>query len=373
MRTEGRHFVAPPRRITPLQLAPAVWPRRTRTAVVAFLAVTLLLTACTSATRGGGTASSPSPTSPEVTAPSAAAAPRARAYAVMTDAPGEGVLLLGGQFGVPPGTPLSDLWSFSPGEGWTELEPETGRGGDAFAYDSDSKLAVLLGLTQEGTYDAIWTFDQGTREWQELRMAAPHPRYVWGARMAYDSRSDRMILFGGIDARLRPHDETWALDLAAGKWEQMSPQESPPAQNFHVMAYDPKEDRVILFSGRGQKGTWAYDYDADTWTDLRPKGSPEARDYSAMVYDPVGMRMILFGGVDLGEEPFGDTWAFDFRKNAWTNLEPPTAPSPRGWHSMAFDAETKSIVLFSGGETRDTDLDDVWLFDPSTDTWSQVT
>ena len=40
---------------------------------------------------------------------------------------------------------------------------------------------------------------------------------------------------------------------------------------------------------------------------------------------------------------------------------------------MAFDTETKVIVLFSGGEIRGTDLDDVWLFDPVTDTWSQAT
>ena len=30
------------------------------------------------------------------------------------------------------------------------------------------------------------------------------------------------------------------------------------------------------------------------------------------------------------------------------------------------------IVLFIGDETRDTDPDDVWLFEPETDTWSQL-
>ena len=39
---------------------------------------------------------------------------------------------------------------------------------------------------------------------------------------------------------------------------------------------------------------------------------------------------------------------------------------------MAFDAESERIVLFSGGETRDTDLADVWLFDPRTDTWPEA-
>jgi hypothetical protein len=39
---------------------------------------------------------------------------------------------------------------------------------------------------------------------------------------------------------------------------------------------------------------------------------------------------------------------------------------------MATDAETGVIYLFSGGERRDTDLADMWRFDPHTDTWSQV-
>lgn len=80
----------------------------------------------------------------------------------------------------------------------------------------------------------------------------------------------------------------------------------------------------------------------------------------------------LFGGVDELEDPFGDTWAYDPRRNAWTNLRPSTAPSPREWHAMALDAETGTIVLFSGGEGRDTDLADTWIFDPRADAWSQV-
>lgn len=327
----------------------------------------LLATACSTSEVDGST---PEPSAPaSVTAspsPSAPVAPVARAYAVMTDAPGDtGVLLLGGQFGTPPGTALSDLWSFSPDRGWIELAHETGRGADAIAYDSDSKLVVLVEDSR------TWTYDPADDECRVLKTRG-HPRDVWGARIAYDAGSDRMVLFGGFDGSTL-NDQTWALDLRVRRWTRMHPAVSPPPQNFHAMAYDPEADRVILFSGHGQQGTWAYDYDTDTWTDLSPKRSPVPLDYSAMVYDPVGKRMILFGGVTGSlEEPRGETWAFDFRRNAWTNLAPATAPSPRGWHSMAFDAETETIVLFSGGETRDTDQDDVWLFDPQADTWTQV-
>jgi N-acetylneuraminic acid mutarotase len=92
-----------------------------------------------------------------------------------------------------------------------------------------------------------------------------------------------------------------------------------------------------------------------------------------MVYDAVGRRIVLFGGVTYDfEEPFGDTWAYDPAANRWTEIATPTAPSPRGWHAMTADAETGLLYLFSGGETRDTELADLWRFDPRTDEWSPV-
>ena len=207
------------------------------------------------------------------------------------------------------------------------------------------------------------------------------PLQGWGNRAAYDAASDRIIVFGGYGT-LGGASETWGLDVPAATWTQMPPATSPPGRNFHTMAYDPGTDRVILFGGTAEEDgnthhgdTWAYDYDTDTWTELTPKRSPSARTYMAMVYEPVGERMVLFGGawgLWPEEDTLGDTWAFDPRTSTWTKLRPATAPSPRAWYSMAFDAETEKVVLFSGGATRDTDLTDVWLFDPRANTWTQV-
>jgi N-acetylneuraminic acid mutarotase len=334
----------------------------------AILLISTFLAGCFST--GTTTEPTPSAVQPSSTATEVPTTPIARAYAVMADMPGVGIMLFGGQFGVPPGTPLSDLWSFSPDGGWVQIAPETGHGTDAWAYDSREQ--VLVSVEQDDT----WSYDPSTGEWLALE-TEDHPRDLLGARIAYDSGSDRIILFGGFETIGDRTPATWALDVTGGTWTQMDPRASPPGRNFHAMAYDPRADRVILFGGTASpstvwRDTWAYDYDADTWTELSTKQGPAPRNYSAMVYDPVGRRMILFGGVDASEAPFGDTWAYDPRTNQWVDLEPDAAPSPRGWHSMALDTETGMIVLFSGGETRDTDLDDVWLFDPSSDTWSQV-
>ena len=90
--------------------------RGIRMAVSGFLAVTLLLAACTSATGRDGTTASPPPTSSEGASPSpsATSGPAARGYAMMADLPGEpGVVLLGGA-DVPGPPNLPDMWTGRP-------------------------------------------------------------------------------------------------------------------------------------------------------------------------------------------------------------------------------------------------------------------
>ncbi len=141
------------------------------------------------------------------------------------------------------------------------------------------------------------------------------------------------------------------------------------------MAYDEASDRVILFGGEDRADTWAYDLDANTWKDMTPAKTPPGRTSSAMAYDPRSARMILFGGVAgpfRQERPFGDTWSYDHRTNTWVELAPPGAPPARGWHAMAYDAASGTVVLFGGGVDRDQFRGDTWIYDPARNAWSSV-
>jgi N-acetylneuraminic acid mutarotase len=298
---------------------------------------------------------------------------------MMTDLPGQpGILLLGGA--TRPGPPdIADMWAFTTDAGWREITPAAlprlaGHApftGNAFAFDSASGLGVFIDIKGNP-----WTYDSTANAWTDVPSGVG-PTALLGAAMAYDSGSDRMIVFGGLDlATFRPNNETWAYDVDAATWERMQPAVSPTARNYVAMAYDVGSDRIILFGGAPASGvlgdTWAYDYDSDSWVEMTGPSSPAERAYSAMVYDPHGDRMILFGGsADQETAAFGDLWEYDFEANSWNEVVQTSHPAPRAWHAMAYDDESSSIVVFGGGTSRSSYSAETWLFDRATNSWDE--
>lgn len=332
------------------------------------LVLSLALSACSApeeAERAEATnPSGPSPlttASPAGSAATAPGVPAARGYALMTDVPGDmGVLLFGG-FGGPDCCEFADMWTYRPGRRWTEVTPNAVPSlGFGFAYDSASERVVLA---QPG--GETWAFDPAANAWEARTEDGPP---VWGSAMAYDAQSDRMMLVG--------EDQTWAYDLDRDTWEQMQPKRTPPYREFGKVAYDARSDRVVLFGGNSRAfgeplgDTWAYDYDSDTWSEMSPSVSPPARSYSALAYDPTTDRVVLFGGsVDEETAEFDDTWAYDYDRDRWTQLEV-DGPSTRAWHVMTLDEESGQILLFGGGVTRNDYTNELWIFDPVAGTWS---
>lgn len=300
----------------------------------------------------------------------------------MTDLPGEpGVVLLGGATGPrrPAPIDLSELWVFVPATGWRRMTPALPEGtddvpldGTAFAFDIQSGLAVFVDIKGH-----TLTYDPSLNSWVDTPSGIG-PTALLGAAMAYDSGSDRMIVFGGLDlATFAENDETWAYDVDASTWERMDPAESPSPRNFAAMAYDADTDRVVLFGGAPAErtvlgDTWAYDYESDTWTEVTPSTSPPARTLGGMAYDPTRDRSVIFGGSQDGESAsLGDMWEYDLHSNRWTDLSPSDEPGARAWHAMAFDPETGTIVVFGGGESRTGYTDETWLLDASAGSWAR--
>jgi N-acetylneuraminic acid mutarotase len=211
--------------------------------------------------------------------------------------------------------------------------------------------------------------------------------------MAYDSESDRVVLFGGGTTGFVTGfmDDTWTYDINANTWTDMNPGNRPSPRDGHAMAYDVESDRVILFGGRfprlenesivpSRPETWAYDANANTWTNMSPVIQPAAWYFVGMAYDDEADRMVLFGGC-AGDSLYScsavtrdETWIYDYNANSWTNLSPGTRPAARLIHRMAYDAESDRVVLFGGIlGTRTLDVaSDTWAYNLSANSWTEM-
>lgn len=107
---------------------------------------------------------------------------------------------------------------------------------------------------------------------------------------------------------------------------------------------------------------------SSTWVQLKPSKKPSARAGQVMVYDPVSQKTVLFGGYD-GSNHLNDTWTFDGKK--WTLVPTSVAPPPRAAAGAAYDAKLQQLVMFGGFNGQY--LNDTWLWNGATSTWTQAT
>jgi hypothetical protein len=267
---------------------------------------------------------------------------------------------------------------------WVNMDPTeepSPRGWCEMAYDSESDKMILFGGVP-GYYlynDETWAYDYNTNTWTNMNPSEkPSARCRYS--LAYDSESDKMILFGGCGWGDILNDETWAYDYNTNTWTNMNPILKPSPRQEQVMVYDSESDRVILFGGTNyawagvySDETWAYDYNTDTWTKMNPANSPSPRGASGMAYDSESDRVILFGGTVGGFPMDDETWAYDYNTDTWTNMNPTFSSPARTMHEMSYDCESDRVILFGGSVAPAwTWSDQTWAYDYNTNTWTNM-
>ena len=190
----------------------------------------------------------------------------------------------------------------------------------------------------------------------------------------FDAENDRVIMFGGgtISGVL---GDTWKYEYSLNTWTRLYPPTSPPARSGAAMVYAPTHECMILFGGWSGStqadDTWIFNCTTDEWEEVSPAVSPSPRMSSNMVYDSTNDLVLLFSGYGAGLERPQDTWCYNISENTWTQLDPETSPTGRYGHCMFYDTENNRTVLFSGN-AEDGMNADLWEYDYSTDTWSEL-
>lgn len=248
------------------------------------------------------------------------------------------------------------------------------------AFDAESDRIVLFGGSSEHSLCDLsdtWVYDVANNSWQDMRPAvAPSARCCPG--MVYDSKADRLIMFGGAAAGAGSYlNDTWAYDLNANTWTNRRPAVSPPARHGGPLVYDIRLDRIILFGGATTlafNDTWTYDFDSNTWAQVATATSPSLRVFHAMAYDIESDRVVLFGGET---EPYSyasdETWVYDAVGETWSKMAPVASPAPRFAAPAAYDAKADRFLVFAGtGYPDDSGRNDTWAYDFNADTWSRI-
>jgi N-acetylneuraminic acid mutarotase len=280
-----------------------------------------------------------------------------------------------------------ETWAFDVKENtWTNMKPAPkprNMAAATMAYDSESDRVILFGgCLGQTVWNETWAYDYDTNTWTKM---SDGPEGLMGPRMVYDEESDRMILFGGVDYdTFTFYDDTWAYDYNTDTWEEMQPDVHPQARNYQAMAYDAEIDRVLL-SGTYVEGgppdttynLWAYDYDSNTWEDLSSNNSkPLSLVYAAMAYDAESKRSILFGGLDfMSGTVYDDTWAYDSDADTWEEMKPTDNPGKLAKHFMVYVSSKDLMYLFGGDLCTDGCQlsNELWTYDYDSNTWAQIT
>lgn len=203
------------------------------------------------------------------------------------------------------------------------------RWGSRMVYDSQSRRAILFGGSDGFTAETLndtWSFDFETRMWTQMEPAVSPPPHHFAA-MAYHPLADRAVLFGGFDIyKESVLNDTWTYDYDTNTWTELHPDVSPPARLYHSMAWDIKSNRMVMFGGVEYPyepilgDTWSLDLKHSTWTQLSPAPAPKARAWHVMEGTWEGA--LLFGGSPQHEiYTFDDTWIFDSHRDRWNAVD----------------------------------------------------
>jgi N-acetylneuraminic acid mutarotase len=175
------------------------------------------------------------------------------------------------------------------------------------------------------------------------------------------------------------------------RWAKTDPKNEPPGRMYHAMACDTSTGKVYLFGGssgdalseRVYGGLLVYEPVTGKWTALDPAGqAPAARHGHAMTYDPSTGKVLLFGGISKSGTYLDDLWAYDPASDTWTELDPAgDTPDARSWTTMVYDSKNGKIMLFGGTGRRLVPFDefttnegfsDLWSYDPTANAWTDL-
>jgi N-acetylneuraminic acid mutarotase len=209
-----------------------------------------------------------------------------------------------------------------------------------------------------------------------LRRAAPLPRAAFESGSAVHD-GQLYIALGTYDLQLLATTDFYRYDPPSDQWTQLAPY--PIAATHRLLVLDADgANGARLWSAGGFGGNhpgtpvadvYYYDIAANTWHAAPSLPLPVAG--GGLV--KLGRTLHYFGGLLNGDGGNPHHWTLDLdNPTAWRDNAAPLLPAPNHFGALAVDGK---ILLVGGQYRHDTNNEELlttYLYDPQTDTWTQL-
>jgi N-acetylneuraminic acid mutarotase len=199
--------------------------------------------------------------------------------------------------------------------------------------------------------------------------------------MVYNTMEATIYMYGGTGneggAKTIPLGDMWSYNISVpgNQWKQMM--NGLINLSNMGMVYDTSNSTIYVFggiysSGPNQTATSdkLYSYKADTWVEVSGGVSGPPRSDMGMVYDISNSTIYIFGGIDGSNAITNQLWSY--KNTIWTNITPVTSPETRYGMGMIYNTLDYKIYMF-GGNNDITNLNDLWSYDTTTNSWTNLT
>jgi len=224
--------------------------------------------------------------------------------------------------------------------------------------------------------------------------------------IAAHSFDDGIYTFGGFSENLDPnnprpniyYNDVWRFNTNSKKWQLRSPTPDPvngmPAARAYSLAGRVGNEFIVGFGINYTadfsvittfNDLWGFNVKNNKWRMIQATNNangPSARaELSAKISKG---KLYIFGGVTDQFTTMSDTWVYDFSSNTWTEVV--TSPSPSGRYGSlnALDKDNDRVYIYGGERTeynpstQSLDFvfagpDTTWYLDLNALTWTQVT
>lgn len=202
-------------------------------------------------------------------------------------------------------------------------------------YDSKRKRIVYHGGGK------TFALDPATNTWTDLAPKATPTAcdsLAW-ASLCYDPVNDEILLFGGgLAFNLEGGARTWLYDCGKNTWYRPKIEGAEPTPRCTTpIVYNPATQSMVLFGGYDQAAalndTWVYRCKDRRWEQRSPNPSPPPMLSVASASLPGGQVVICGSNALAGTRTHDatwhpkETWIYDIAKNAWQPLGKMTLPA----------------------------------------------